>query len=520
MKYKKLIILLGFISTSCCLAITTDNPNNTLKLQDLAGFFRFNFDNITMPEKFQNMGLFGINYFANITPNIYGGVGAYGSIRGGQGGLFTLGLGGGFLHKIGQTWSSDLGMYVGGGGGRSSLVGGGLILRPYIGINYIWQPLRFGLYYNYVTFPSGKIHSQQIGIDLDMLANFYYLPASANFPICYDFRHILLPKGRYLNFQRNDFMLLLQMYPQKRGTKNVNGELQDGTIALVGAELDHYVNDKFFWSIKTAGAFHGIPNGYMDVIGGLGYRHSLGIHTFAIIPQVGIGAGGGGEVNTGGGVLVQFQLSVESPIISGFSGRISGGYLRAPGGSLRAWSATGALVYHLNIAGASTNQINYKNNVFFLQNWSVQLLNQTYLRPQRAADPTTTMINLVGVQVDQLITQNLFFSYQAASAYSGWHSGGLATGMIGPGIQSSKFAGGHLQLFASLLIGAAGGGRLAVASGSLVEPIIGFRYHFTQSIGLQSSFSQIKAFRHKLNTPALNVGLILNFDTINLEISH
>lgn len=127
MNYRKLIILIiGLFSTSC-FATTASysqiDPNALLQRQP--GFFRFSFDDVSMPNNTQNMGLMGFNYFADITPLIYGGVGAYGAVTGSNGGLFTLGIEAGMHYEFLPHWWGDVGMFAGGGGGRSSLVGGG-----------------------------------------------------------------------------------------------------------------------------------------------------------------------------------------------------------------------------------------------------------------------------------------------------------------------------------------------------------------------------------------------------------
>lgn len=495
-------------------SLIASNHRNLL-LRDQPGFFRFSFDNVKMPQHIQSMGLMGINYFANLGPVIYGGMGAYGSISGTQGGFFTLGAELGAHYQFAPHWWGDMGMFAGGGGGRSSLVGGGLMLRPHIGLAYDFQWARLGLHYSYIDFPSGQIRSQQLGLDLDIPYDFYYVRFQDLNDCLFNADAIHLFNGKFLDLQRNDFAILLQAYRQQPGTKNVNGVVQDGTIGVIGAELDHYISEHGFWYLKAGGAFRGIPNGYMDIMGGLGYHFALRPHSIALIPQLGVGAGGGGNVNTGGGVLVQPQLGIELPLTSDFATRISGGYLWSPKGNLRAYTATGMLIYHLDVATGSAKPINHLLDALAMQGWRMQLFNQTYLHPQRTYTSATSAINQVGLQIDQMINPLFFFSYQAAAAYSGKNAGGLATGMIGPGMQTPKFLNQHLQLFLEFLVGAGGGGSLALAGGSLIEPVLGLHYAFTPSVGLSASVSQIKALHHDLNTPVFNVGLTISFATLD-----
>ena len=518
--YKKIIsFFAGMMVTSSFAAEVTTPPlsNQHLSLLQLPGFFRFSFDNIKMPYRTQSMGLLGVNYFADLTSSgIYGGLGGYGAITGTQGGLFTLGAAAGWRYALTSHLSSDVGLFVGGGGGKSSYVGGGLMLRPHAGIQYSWQWLRLGAYYSYVDFPSGKIRSAQFGLDLDLPTDFYYLSPNDNHinRQWFNIDDIRLPLGRYLGFQRNDFAILLQAYKQNGGTKNTDGEVQDGTIKLVGAELDHYFTEKSFWWLKTSGAFSGIPNGYMDVIGGLGYRLALGRTRFTLVPKFGVGAGGGGAVDTGGGLLLNPLIGIEWPLTSAFSARLSSGYLWSAHGTFKAVPITAELLYHLDLATAETKKTKNTADYYDIQGWRVQLLNQTYLHPKRSAYRTTSRINLIAVQLDQLFTPTFFLSYQAAAAYNGFHAGGYATGMLGPGIQSRKFYEDKVQFFAECLIGAGGGGGLALSGGSVIEPVLGLRYAFTPIMGLQASMSKIKAFHDKLNAPIVNIGLTVRFDTL------
>jgi len=517
--YKKILgALIASVGITPLFAMDTSasTAEQNLFLYPRTGFFRFSFDEVNMPDGTDDMGLLGINYFADLTPEIYGGIGGYGSITGTQGGLFVLGVAGGIHKQLFPHWWGDVSFFAGGGGGRSSVVGGGLMLRPSIGLAYSWSLARLGLHYSYITFPSGKIHSQQIGADLDIPVDFYYVSAKDLGNALFEFKNIHLFDGKYLGFQRNDFSILLQAYDQKSGTKNVYGSVQDETMGIIGAELDHYLTDKVFWWVKAGGAFSGNTNGYMDVLGGLGYHYMPGLYSLALVPQLGIGAGGGGNVDTGGGVLINPQLGLEVPLSSSFAARVSGGYLWAPRGNFSAYTATGALIYHLDIATANPHHIDL-SNAYHIQGWRVQVFNQTYFHPQRTVNSINSNINLIVVQIDQLFTPIFFFNYQAAFAYDGDHAGGYATGMIGPGLQTPTFLNHHIQLFAELLAGAGGGGNLALGGGALIEPVIGVHYAFSPALGLQASVGQLKAINHELNTSVFNLGFTIRFGTLNRE---
>ncbi len=469
-----------------------------------------------MPNDIPAMGLLSLDYFADITPSIYAGFGGNGSLTGTQGGLFTVGVGGGLHREIIPHWWGDIGMFVGGGGGKASLTGGGLMIQPHAGVQYGFPWGRVGAYYSYISFPSGEIHSQQLGVNLDLPLEISYLnPHDSQVGTLVDLDDIQVSLNKFISFQHNDFALLVQGYYQRPGTLNVINQVQDSTMGLVGAELDHYISDNLFWWFKTSGAFSGIPNGYMDVLGGLGYHLPL-IGNLSLVPQFGLGAGGGGLVETGGGFLVNPLLGLEWGVIPSLSLRVSSGYIWAPDGELSVVPVTGELIFHLDIAAESLKPVQLLPNSYSIQGWRFQFLNQTYFNPQRTFDDTTTPIEMIGVQIDQLFNPWFFMSYQAAGAYSGYHAGGYATGMIGPGLQTPTYF-NHLQFFTEVLVGAGGGGGLALSGGSIIEPLAGVRYSFTPCIGVQASGGILKALNDDLNTPILNVGLTLRFDTLNQQ---
>jgi len=514
------LLLTLFINASSQADTPTSNASAPQELHSLPGFLRISYDNkIQMPNQIPDMGLLGFDYFADITPTIYGGFGGYGSVTGTQGGLFTVGIEGGLHHEFIPRWWGDIGVFVGGGGGKASLTGGGLMIRPHAGIAYDLPWARLGVFYSYINFPTGEIQSQQIGLSLDLPMDISYLfphdgLVGSSFTNL-DWIHV--PIDKFLGFQNNDFAIFLQAYRQRTGTTNTLGEIQDDTMGLVGAELDHYFTDNMFWWLKTSGAFSGIQNGYMDVLSGFGYHIPLGTSKLSLTPQFGVGAGGGGPVETGGGFLVNPLLGVEWAMSPGFSFRVSSGYLWAPQGELSAVPITAELICHLDIATANRHFSELLPNGYTIQGWRFQIFNQTYFQPQRNFSNTTSPIELIGIQVDQLFTPWFFLSYQAAGAYSGFHAGGYATGMIGPGIQSQQMMNQSIQFFAELLLGAGGGGGLALNGGALIEPVVGVRYAFTPLMGVQASIGDIKALKDNLNTPVLNIGLTMRFDTLNRQ---
>ena len=80
------------------------------------------------------MGLYGIGAYERFNPWLYGGITAYGAATGRRGGFFTGGYTLGIESQLTDNLILDVGSYAGAGGGGAAADGGGLHIRPHIGL--------------------------------------------------------------------------------------------------------------------------------------------------------------------------------------------------------------------------------------------------------------------------------------------------------------------------------------------------------------------------------------------------
>jgi hypothetical protein len=486
-----------------------------IPLYSMPTAYEFNYEEIKMPHGVSNMGLLGGAYRFYFTPWLYAGPAVYGAANGESGGLFMLGAVAGLQQHLVGPVSATESLYLGGGGGRSSQVGGGAMVQPGVGLLYdLNQDWHLGLSYNITNFPSGQIHSKQLSLSLLFSSKWLYTQAHYAGEHLKSLEQINYHGSGLLNFSHNYLSLMAEAYKPVGSVKDSLGNPQTRAMETVGFEMGHYFTPQAFGWLRSSGAFHGAPsNGYMDALAGIGYQYPI-TRSWSLIGQLGAGAAGGGNVDTGGGFAWEPSLGLQYDFSQSFAARLSGGYLDTPGGKFHAAALSGNVIYYIDFAHEGTTAAPQYGD-YRLQGWSAEILNQTYLHPQRENSNLSSAANLIAIQLNQSITPRFYMAYQGAGAYQGTRVGGLATGMIGPGLHTKMTDDTGWQAKAEWLVGAGGGGNLALGGGAITEPLVGLDYHFTPYLGADVSVGQLKALSSKLNTTVINAGISFNFASLN-----
>ena len=174
-----------------------------------------------------------------------------------------------------------------------------------------------GVAYSALNFPDGAIHSQQVLFTVDVPFDFRYAPYSALGQHVTDPDQLVFSDDdayggyNYISFLANS------TFPSS-ASKTESGDQLTSSQQYVGAELGHYFNNNYFAFIQTEAMLRGGAIGYMHLLGGLGRSYALSHRFFYIVPQLGVGAGGGGGLDTGGGLLILPQLSLKTLLTSHF----------------------------------------------------------------------------------------------------------------------------------------------------------------------------------------------------------
>ena len=489
-----------------------DPPNNQenikIPIKTQPGSIRIDYQQISMPNDLNNMGLAGLHYLAHLNNYVSFGGGFLGSVMGDEGGFVTFGIDANIKVPLWHRFYTEAGLYFG-GGGSSGLSRNGMAINTHIGLGYqCGNRIGLGVSYAALNFPDGAIHSQQVLFTLDVPFDFRYAPYSALGQRITDPNQLVFVDDdayggyNYISFLANS------TFPSNASTTK-SGDQLTSSQQYIGTELGHYFNKNTFAFIQTEAMLRGGAIGYMHLLGGLGRSYALS-HRFYIVPQLGLGAGGGGGLDTGGGLLIFPQLSLEALLTSHFAASISGGYIIAPGGNFKAMTAGMVVKYYINSNPTISSGDN--ENRFF-QGWRLNVGNETYSHPQ--CQEGCGSVSMIQGQLDYLINPYIYFSGQTNFAYLG-NGGSYAEGLIGIGVQTPALLNGRLKIFTQLFSGAGGSGSVSVekAQGFIVKPSVGALLAITDHFAIKTNLGQMFAINGKWHTMFFGVGISYRFSTL------
>ncbi|VAY86336.1 hypothetical protein MNB_ARC-1_990 [hydrothermal vent metagenome] len=498
---KKLLIFLFFIVSSLF--------SSDLFIQK--GHYLVTYDNLKLPNN-ENLGLLGTSYVYDFE-NYYLGLGIYSAVSGERGGFFTGGIEGGYRYRFLNDFTLDAGVFLGGGGGGSAPQGGGLMLRPHIGITYDVLDYKVGLGVSKVKFPNGDIDSNQVYLQVAIPFDVVHKKNKNSPMILDDIKNFMKDSGKDLGWSDTYFSLTIQRYMIPNGVKNTSGALVKEDMSLIGFEYGRDFTKNIFAFVETAGAGGGGADGYAEILGGVGYKQPLG-KNYGFTVQASLGAAGGGRVDTGGGVVHKESLGLYMALSKKLVASTKLGYMGAIDGEFKATTFRINFDYKLKSLSSGKNlEFLDSYESFGEHEWNMQFSNQYYFSDSSIRkNGDDTAMNLIGFKIDRYFNNGFYLSGQALGAYSG-KSGGYAVGLVGLGKRISYNK--SINFFAQILGGVAGGGNVASGDGFVYQPMIGVEYKVSDSFGIQTSLGKVKAINGELDTAVLDIAFSYKFKTIN-----
>jgi hypothetical protein len=442
--------------------------------------------------------LFGINDSASL------GMGSYGAVRGQRGGFITLGVAGQWSQRLGSAWNAHVGMFVGGGGGHggSGTAGGGLMVRSDLGLSYATRSAgTLGLGISRVSFPSGVIQSTQPYLLYEH--RFHTLLGSAGWSP---------PPSTTTGpaSAEQEFSLVVRRYRIPSGVVHYEGLPQYPQLSLLGGQWRSYLHPRWFVTLETEGAMGGKSNGYMQILAGGGMRLPITTRT-ALIAQLAAGPAGGGRVDTGGGLLVDAELSLQQNITPRTALELGLGRVSAPSRSFKATSVDLRLTHQFGVPSVTASAVPWSAlGAFEPQPLRMRVAVQDYVQGSpnwRNGDVHQSVGNL-GVQLDYFLSPQWFLTGQGLAAVTG-NAGAYMTGQVGTGGQWQ--AADRWFVEGEALLGAAGGGGLAVGGGLVWQVNAGIGYRLSKTLSVIATASQVTALRGAFAAKVVGAALAYEF---------
>lgn len=481
------------------------------------GFAKIDFLSINMPiveiPNEANMGFSGIHYNLFLNKNFYTGLGIYGAISGDRGGFFTLGFNAGFKKYFNESLYVDTGFHFGGGGGAGAPDGGGAFILPHFNLGYDFKYFSLNSGWSYVNFfDDGLIKNHQFNIAAEIPLNFDFTDYNESEK---EFSLKNLTKSDWnQKTKKTTLMVHFNNLTVKSKANATTGEVLKGkTIRLAGFEFANYFSKNWFAFLKVDGAYSGIRAGYMDVLLGAGYQLSFNKNSTNILGKFGIGAGGGGGVDSDGGFMIYPDLSLEQKIYNDLFISINKGFLLTPSKYFYTSTFGVGLKYYVDRNGTESSEKSFYSGKF--KGLEVVLKQDWYFNAKRMENPTEDM-HQISLQINFDLNKNIFVAGETSFANFG-NAGAYAEGLVGLGLKTNKIETINTTFFTQILGGAAGGGNISTGQGLIIKPSIGADYALNSSLSLRSSLGYVKAKGGDLSNPFINFGIKFNFSFLNMK---
>ena len=465
----------------------------------------FSWTPLRMPNG-ERIALAGGSYLLAFNEEWGFGPSVYGAAKGNFGGLFTAGFTAQRRWRLSPGTHLAAGLYAGAGGGVSSdqvRFGGGLMLRPEISLRADFGSWYAGAALAQIRFPSGNISGSSLGLVLGRMTGF------ASFDPVDSGR-----QGRAAvrtGLGMDEIMLFFGADKPSGSSRNRSGQPSLARMGKAGAELRQYGDIGSWWSLEGAGAAQGGADGYMELLAGVGQDWALFGSSLRIGGQLAAGLGGGGNVDTGNGWLLRAGPSLRWQTPWGATLRVDGGLTRAPSGHFSSNYLRIGLGLPLDGSAAGFDRLGDGGRIVHLNQLFVSVQHLPQLRfKDGSSDPVTHLATLMTRE----LTPSLYGVAQVGSAAIG-HAGAYSFGLFGLGLQTTQNL-ASTRFGIEALLGAAGGGGVAVGGGAVLQAEAWAAWAFGDSdrLRLRAGLGQWRSLRGaSQSSPLLNLSLGYGFGT-------
>lgn len=419
-------------------------------------------------------------------PGVWVGLGGHGAMAGNNGGAFVLGGSVGWRQHLGDWLVAEVGGFAGGGGGAGMGQGDGLLLRGHaqLGVGFAGQELALGVAYNEYVY--GTLADTAFTASWSILDDVTLIGDGTAAPAWVDLRRwTLAPSGG--------------AYLVQEGKRRSGGDLAD-RITLIGGTAERDLGQGWALPLRMAAAVDGGAAGYMEVFGGIRWQAPGRLAPFI---DALVGFGGGGDVDTGGGLLLRPDLGWALALGGDFSLRLSGGWTVAPDGDFQAVTVLGDLAWtteEWTLIGDAQGTL--ARSAVVPDPWHITV-GVTRYDCQDGREP-----KLVNILIEKPVLPWLAFTGRTRSAFAGG-AGGYSEGLFGLALTWEVFPGHTISLGGEA--GAGGGGGMATEGGAIASLTGRYRWQFLPAWGIQVGAGRLEAVEGDLVADLVEAGLVWSF---------
>ena len=502
------------LASTCLLGLVASAPAagaQDVALERSTGRWRIQHDRLEGEAGARDVELLGVHHDflerIEAAPELYLGLGGFAAVGGDRGGFFAGGITLGVLEELFLRWYVDAGVFLGGGGKGDELADGWLV-RPHVGVERAFGPL--GLRAEASAFDADEAEPTDVSLSLGLTLYAETLAARAAE------RDEAIPGEALVERRVRTAPRYLTLDPDD-GSRTEDGAPLRRRIEALGLGLDYFLGEHLFLPFEAYGAVDGGVGGFALAMAGLGVSIPVLSERLALEAKASLGAGGGGGVDAGGGLVVATAGGVHLGLTDQLGLEASAGTTSFPDGELDASSVAVGLSWstrplelvrayprsaldHQGLSGDSTQ----------LASTHLSVYDKVYVPPGDARKNDGSRydsgINLFGVGAEVPVGEWVALTGRAFTAVEG-DVGGYKEGLLGARIEYTPMDLERHHFRVGGETGAGGGGGVDVASGLLFHFSGGYRYDLGRSTSVSLEFGKAEASRGTFEAESWTFGL-------------
>jgi len=456
-----------------------------------------------------SVGMLGVSYRQQVTPNWLAGIAFYGAASGQRDGFLAWGLTGAYQQSWG-AWTGEAGLFVGGGGGGPSWTGSGLMLRPHVEISRFWGDVGVGVGVSRINFPDGKDGGGHVYGALKWRTSGLFGPVDAG---SVDFSEALASHAMPAEYAATAGSYRMRNGPPaKDGTGN-SGDMHYAGFVYRRALTGHWLGAEPYALLSLVGSAGGGYEGYAEAMAGVGLQWSpSALPALRLRAEAAAGVGGAGfSVDTGGGLVAKLHAGASWALRPDLALGLMAGTLESRGNfkarDLRlelAFSGWEVVPGAQHAPGRGPQSLTWWP-------WEASA-GVVHQRRMPRSDGSVRALDVLALRFARGLGDGWQVLGQAATAVHG-SAGGYASGTFGAGWMSAPLAGGW-QLGGEATVGAAGGGLVDMAGGAIWQVQAQARHPLTRDWSLQADAGLLRSWKAGVSTPVLGLIAVYSFSRL------